>query len=32
VSTATNFMLKPYKEQGVLMESDSTEEKLKISP
>jgi DNA-binding Lrp family transcriptional regulator len=32
VSTATHFMLKPYKEQGVLMESDSTEEKLKISP
>jgi DNA-binding Lrp family transcriptional regulator len=32
LSTATHFMLKPYKEQGVLLESESSEERLKVSP
>lgn len=32
VSTATHFMLKPYKEQGVLMHRESNEERLAISP
>ena len=32
VSTATHFMLKPYKEQGVLMSHESNEERLAISP
>ena len=31
-STATHFMLKTYKEQGVLMESSEEFERLKISP
>jgi DNA-binding Lrp family transcriptional regulator len=31
-STATHFMLKTYKEQGVLMESDEETERLKVSP
>src|SRR3954469_19685743 len=32
VSTATHFMLKPYKEQGVLMSHEKNEERLAISP
>lgn len=32
VSTATHFMLKPYKEQGVLMTRDRNEERLAVSP
>lgn len=32
VSTATHFMLKPYKEQGVLMHHEDNEERLAISP
>ena len=32
VSTATHFMLKPYKEQGVLMSHEQNEERLAISP
>ena len=32
VSTATHFMLKPYKEQGVLMKRDVNEERLAVSP
>ena len=32
VSTATHFMLKPYKEHGVLMLSDERPERLKVSP
>ncbi|MEO7297466.1 MAG: Lrp/AsnC family transcriptional regulator [Verrucomicrobiota bacterium] len=32
VSTATHFMLKPYKEQGVLMHRETNEERLAISP
>ena len=32
VSTATHFMLKPYKEQGVLMHRENNEERLAISP
>jgi DNA-binding Lrp family transcriptional regulator len=32
VSTATHFMLKPYKEQGVLMKIDANEERLAVSP
>ena len=32
VSTATHFMLKPYKEQGVLMHHEKNEERLAISP
>jgi DNA-binding Lrp family transcriptional regulator len=31
-STATHFMLKTYKEQGVLMEGSEEQERLKISP
>ena len=31
-STATHFMLKTYKEQGVLIESDEAAERLKVSP
>ncbi len=31
-STATHFMLKTYKKQGVLMESSEESERLKISP
>lgn len=32
VSTATHFMLKPYKEQGVLMTHEKNEERLAVSP
>lgn len=32
ISTATHFMLKPYKEQGVLMTADVNEERLAVSP
>src|SRR3954468_3308584 len=32
ISTATHFMLKPYKEQGVLMKSDHNEERLAVTP
>jgi DNA-binding Lrp family transcriptional regulator len=32
ISTATHFMLKPYKEQGVLMKVEETEERLAVSP
>ena len=32
VSTATHFMLKPYKEQGVLMSHEANDERLAISP
>ena len=32
LSTATHFMLKPYKEQGVMMSRDKSEERLPVSP
>ena len=32
VSTATHFMLKPYKEQGVLMSREQNQERLAVSP
>ena len=32
VSTATHFMLKTYKHNGVLMESEHADERLSISP
>lgn len=32
LSTATHFMLKPYKEQGVLMQPEANEERLAVSP
>ena len=32
ISTATHFMLKPYKEQGVLMNRERNEERLAVSP
>lgn len=32
ISTATHFMLKTYKEQGVLMSGEANEERLAISP
>lgn len=32
VSTATHFMLKPYKEHGVLMHHDEKPDRLKVSP
>jgi DNA-binding Lrp family transcriptional regulator len=32
VSTATHFMLKTYKDQGVLMEGDEKNERLTVSP
>lgn len=32
ISTATHFMLKPYKEQGVLMSGERNEERLAVSP
>jgi DNA-binding Lrp family transcriptional regulator len=32
ISTATHFMLKAYKEQGVLMSSDESSERLPVSP
>ena len=32
ISTATHFMLKPYKEQGVLMKREQNDERLAVSP
>ena len=32
VSTATHFMLKTYKDQGVLMENFDDDDRLKVSP
>ncbi len=32
LSTATHFMLRPYKEQGVLMKREKTEDRLAVSP
>src|SRR6266496_6197092 len=32
LSTATHFMLKPYKEQGVLMRQERNEERLAVAP
>lgn len=32
LSTATHFMLKPYKEQGILMTQDKNDERLAVSP
>ena len=32
ISTVTHFMLKPYKEQGVLMAGEFSDEKLAVSP
>lgn len=32
ISTATHFMLKPYKEQGVLMHREVNEERLAVTP
>jgi DNA-binding Lrp family transcriptional regulator len=32
LSTATHFMLKPYKEQGVLMMREQAEERLPVTP
>lgn len=32
VSTATHFMLKPYKEQGVMMHIEAASERLAVSP
>ena len=32
LSTATHFMLKPYKEQGVLMIPEKSEERLAVTP
>ena len=32
LSTATHFMLKPYKEQGVLMTHEQNEERLAVTP
>ncbi|HEY6170257.1 MAG TPA: Lrp/AsnC family transcriptional regulator [Verrucomicrobiae bacterium] len=32
LSTATHFMLKPYKEQGILMHKERNEERLAVSP
>ena len=32
ISTATHFMLKPYKEQGVLMKTEVNEERLAVAP
>ncbi len=32
LSTATHFMLKPYKEQGVLMVREQNEERLAVAP
>ena len=32
ISTVTHFMLKPYKEQGVLMEGEFSDEKLAVTP
>jgi DNA-binding Lrp family transcriptional regulator len=32
VSTSTHFMLKTYKDQGVLMEAEEKDERLKVTP
>lgn len=32
LSTATHFMLKPYKDHGVLMKAERNEERLSVSP
>jgi DNA-binding Lrp family transcriptional regulator len=32
ISTATHFMLKPYKEQGLLMAREQNEERLAVTP
>ena len=32
ISTATHFMLKPYKVQGVLMKREANEERLAVTP
>jgi DNA-binding Lrp family transcriptional regulator len=32
ISTSTHFILKPYKEQGVLMRREENEERLPVSP
>ncbi|HVY69993.1 MAG TPA: Lrp/AsnC family transcriptional regulator, partial [Verrucomicrobiae bacterium] len=32
LSTATHFMLKPYKEQGVLMNREREDERLAVAP
>src|SRR5438876_7440380 len=32
ISTSTHFMLKPYKEQGVLMSREENEERLPVTP
>jgi DNA-binding Lrp family transcriptional regulator len=32
ISTATHFMLKPYKEQGVLMSADPQDHRLPVAP
>jgi DNA-binding Lrp family transcriptional regulator len=32
LSTATHFMLKPYKEQNVLMARERSEERLPVTP
>jgi len=32
ISTATHFMLKPYKQQGVLMTQDQHDQRLAVSP
>ena len=32
ISTATHFMLKVYKEQGLLIQAESNEERLAIAP
>ncbi len=32
ISTATHFILKPYKQQGVLMNTDTNEERLAVAP
>lgn len=32
LSTATHFMLKPYKEQGLLVQRETNEERLPVSP
>ena len=32
ISTATHFMLKPYKEHGILMRREQKEERLAVTP
>lgn len=32
ISTATHFMLKPYKEQGLLMKTEANRERLAVAP